>query len=329
MSNKNKKSSKEFKQFLNILNNLKIHFLIKLRDNLKISKILIFNMKIKLLKYGININGNKNQYELKETLFLLNKNLIIELTTNKNYSIEIYEALNSTNNNKFFKNHLYNKPHFNLTEFQSNGRGSLGKTWQSQFGNNIMFSLSYFFSRNIKESLSLSLIIAISIIDSLNLIGIKKKLKLKWPNDVYLNNIKISGCLIDIKLNNNCNFTAIIGIGLNINMLSQININNKWNSLFIFFKKQFNRNILFSNLIEIILVNLHIFNQKGFNFFLYKWDKLDLLKGNEISLIQSDNKKIFGKSLGVNNKGYLLLKNKKGKLNTFITGKAKLIKILK
>ena len=321
------KSSIVLKKILKIINNLQPYSLKFLGKKLEISTLYIFNIINKLKMYGISINVTSNYLQIKESLILLDENKIMNKSYFKNYKVKTYESISSTNDYFFFSKLNKSLPYFCFAEFQELGRGSLGRFWESDYGKNITFSFSYFLNRNIESISSLSLVISISIIESLNILYKIRHLKLKWPNDVYLNEAKISGNIINIKNKDNDSCEVIIGIGLNVNMdvKSDIKINQRWASLKQKLKKDLDRNILIDILINIILKNLYLFNNKGFSGFIRFWNKFDFLRGKYICILQF-SKIFFGYSVGVNQKGHLCIKDLTGKINNYSSGNIILIK---
>lgn len=102
-----------------------------------------------------------------------------------------------------------------LAHFQTNGRGQRAAHWQSGIGQNLTFSfalpLKGFDSRSffsVSRAISLSLVKTISSL-------IDGEVRIKWPNDILVDNQKIAGILIENRLGSDP--AAICGIGLNIN----------------------------------------------------------------------------------------------------------------
>ena len=104
-----------------------------------------------------------------------------------------------------------------MTQAQLSGRGQRGNTWESEPGKNLTFSIILKPSSiKISDQFSLHIITSLAIYDSLySILG--KKLKIKWPNDIYYEDRKLGGILIENAIRANSIENAIIGIGLNIN----------------------------------------------------------------------------------------------------------------
>lgn len=99
---------------------------------------------------------------------------------------------------------------------QTAGKGQRGSSWESEAGKNILCSLILYPDfLPINENFLLSKIIAISVKETLELYA--DNFSIKWPNDIYWKDQKISGILIENELIGNQYAQAIIGIGININ----------------------------------------------------------------------------------------------------------------
>lgn len=99
---------------------------------------------------------------------------------------------------------------------QSAGRGQKGNSWESEPGKNSTLSL-LLKKPNIavKEQFYLSEAVSLAIVDMLEQYA--HGFKIKWPNDIYYNDRKISGILIEHSLSSEGIEHTIIGAGVNIN----------------------------------------------------------------------------------------------------------------
>lgn len=107
-----------------------------------------------------------------------------------------------------------------LAEEQFQGKGQRGSTWLSDPGKNLTTSIllkPHFLA--IEQQFALSATVAIALVKWL-----KSKTELpvtvKWPNDIYVDNKKIAGILIENKLKGNKIEASIVGIGVNINQVN-------------------------------------------------------------------------------------------------------------
>jgi BirA family biotin operon repressor/biotin-[acetyl-CoA-carboxylase] ligase len=100
--------------------------------------------------------------------------------------------------------------------FQEQGRGQRGNTWDSDEGMNLTFSilLRPTFMK-VEEQFAVSKVIALSICDWLKINSVEAFIK--WPNDIYIGEMKIAGILIENSFSSSQLDVSVIGIGLNLN----------------------------------------------------------------------------------------------------------------
>ena len=99
-------------------------------------------------------------------------------------------------------------------DIQTKGRGTHGKKWIS-FKGNLFGSIFFQLKKKYPPFNEFSLINGVIISKVLRHFCIKKKIKLKFPNDVFLNGKKVCGILQELITLNKKKF-LIIGIGMNI-----------------------------------------------------------------------------------------------------------------
>ena len=101
-------------------------------------------------------------------------------------------------------------------DFQTAGKGQTGNSWESEEGKNLLFSLLLQPHHiQIEEQFILSQIVSVAIVHVLS--RYSSGFSIKWPNDIYFENKKIAGILIENSIQNGKIKATIVGIGLNIN----------------------------------------------------------------------------------------------------------------
>lgn len=106
------------------------------------------------------------------------------------------------------------------TDFQTSGRGQAGNHWESEQGQNLLFST------RLKEiglaatdQWFINMLVAVALYETLHatLSTLHANLAIKWPNDLYYGDKKLAGVLIENTLLGTRIADSIIGIGLNLN----------------------------------------------------------------------------------------------------------------
>lgn len=103
--------------------------------------------------------------------------------------------------------------------FQTAGRGADNSNWESEAGSNLTFSFVLYPDFLAAEAqFALNKFISLGIADFLS-DHISRQVKIKWPNDIYVDQNKIAGILVQNGIRGNSFQFSIIGIGLNVNQL--------------------------------------------------------------------------------------------------------------
>ena len=148
----------------------------------------------------------------------MQNNIISGLFVGQNFVI--LKEVDSTND--FLKNLVSNsKPVIEgtviMAENQYAGRGQQQNTWHAEAGKNLTFSVLLkpnFLA--IANQFDLTRAVSMGVFDALEpLLG--DKLKIKWPNDIYYQDSKLGGMLIENMIQGGQIKNSIIGIGLNVN----------------------------------------------------------------------------------------------------------------
>ncbi len=111
-----------------------------------------------------------------------------------------------------------------ITDNQTAGRGQRGNTWEASVGQNLTFSLILkpnFLKAS--DQFQLNVAVSMGVFDFLNEL-IDGGLSVKWSNDIYFEDQKMGGILIENTLQGYNIGYSIVGIGLNINQVEFQNI---------------------------------------------------------------------------------------------------------
>lgn len=102
-------------------------------------------------------------------------------------------------------------------DLQSKGKGQRGSIWQDHVGN-LKFSLVVVPTKQLQTPSQLSMVVATTLAQYLKIILPEAcQIAVKWPNDIYINDKKACGLLIENVFRGARWSFAVIGIGLNVN----------------------------------------------------------------------------------------------------------------
>jgi BirA family biotin operon repressor/biotin-[acetyl-CoA-carboxylase] ligase len=234
----------------------------------------------------------------------------------KNIAIDLYLKIDSTNTQ--LKRELSSPkpptlPRACLAEQQTAGRGQANKQWHSPLGENIYLSLAFTYDKPLHTLEGFSLAIGLALIKALSLSNFTKDIRIKWPNDIFYQNKKLAGILIETITYPLQPTYVIAGVGLNVNM-QRMHENDEirpWTSLALMSNSTHDRNKLVAHIIEEFFLTLKRFEQTGFSSFLDPWDAHDFLKGKEVTLENAHH--IYkGIASGINAQGQLMIQTPEG-----------------
>jgi BirA family biotin operon repressor/biotin-[acetyl-CoA-carboxylase] ligase len=100
-------------------------------------------------------------------------------------------------------------------ELQSAGRGRRGRRWIAPFGTSVAMSLAWTFRDTARDLPALSLAVGVAVSRALTRIG-AHAIRLKWPNDLWFENQKIGGVLIELRAEAGGAAHVVIGVGINV-----------------------------------------------------------------------------------------------------------------
>jgi BirA family biotin operon repressor/biotin-[acetyl-CoA-carboxylase] ligase len=201
------------------------------------------------------------------------------------------------------------------TEFQSDGRGQKGNTWESEAGKNLIISI-ILHPENVAPSdqFLISMMISLGIYDFL-----KEEFpgcRIKWPNDIYVNDDKIAGILIENSIMDNTILNSIAGIGLNINQKVFLSDAPNPVSMSMITGKEYNCDDCFNALTD-SLDKRHA-QLKAEDYSNIRSDyKTQLYRLNEWSDFRDSDIVFKGRIVSVNTEGMLMIERQNGKIKGY------------
>ncbi len=198
-------------------------------------------------------------------------------------------------------------------EWQSAGRGRMGRTWHSGLGNALTFSLLWRFDRGLAALSGLSLAAGVAVIRALRAAGVPDA-KLKWPNDVLsTHGAKLAGILVEAQGDMLGPSAVVIGIGLNLSLPHHVSrkIDQSAASLADMQGTATDRNRLLAVLLRELGHMLRDFATHGFAGWRAEWEACHAHQGERVRLLLP-NKEVEGIVRGVTDEGALKLETESG-----------------
>jgi BirA family transcriptional regulator, biotin operon repressor / biotin---[acetyl-CoA-carboxylase] ligase len=202
---------------------------------------------------------------------------------------------------------------------QTAGKGRAGRAWLANPEDSLCFSLAFPFKRTPAQLSGLSLLVGLAVIDGiaqaceLSETGLQTAgLRLKWPNDLLLNNSKLGGILIEGGQAKPGDPTwMIIGIGINLRNAEVIEA-NLHNDLKVGSLNQLTKSVpdveyLWLKVIASLECHLAEFDLHGFKPCQEDWMQWDAYRDQSVCISGAGKDPIYGIAHGVDETGALLL----------------------
>ena len=197
-----------------------------------------------------------------------------------------------------------------IADTQLKGKGQIGNTWISEPFKNLTLSI-ILFPKNMQaeRQFKLTQIVSLAIVDFIEQkLSPENIVSIKWPNDIFVNDKKIAGVLIENSLRGNEISSSVIGIGININQENFGVINERTTSLKKCEHKDFDLQICLDDLCTAIEARYMQFLNKN-NSVIESEYLQKLFQLNERKKYEVNEKIVEAKIIGVNKEGKLLLES--------------------
>lgn len=209
-----------------------------------------------------------------------------------------------------------------IAEYQQAGRGRRGRQWVSPFGANLYLSMFWRLEQGPAAAMGLSLVIGIVMAEVLQHLG-AEQVRVKWPNDLYLNDRKLAGILVELTGKTGDAAQLVLGAGINMAMreTNASQIDQRWINL----QEAgitIDRNELAAKLLNELRNSLRQFEIDGLAPFISRWRQLDNFIDRPVKLLIGEQQ-IFGIARGIDQQGALLLEQE-GVIKPFIGGEISL-----
>lgn len=203
-------------------------------------------------------------------------------------------------------------------EWQTGGRGRMGRVWHAGLGNALTFSVLWRFAQGLSALSGLSLVTGIALVRALRALGFATA-QLKWPNDVLAGNRKLAGILIEAQGDMLGPSAVVTGVGLNVSLpqylraqidqpvtcLSDMTVDQPGVQVP-------ERNALLAKLLCEMHNTFSEFAQHGFAPFRAEWQRYHAYHDQPVKLMLPDGNNKTGVARGVTEFGALMLETAQG-----------------
>jgi len=232
-------------------------------------------------------------------------------------AVQVVAETGSTNSDLLARVPDLKQPVLLVAALQNAGRGRAGRSWLSEPGASLTFSLAWPFRQTPQALLGLPLAVGVVLAETLAALDVP--VQLKWPNDVLRNGRKLAGILVETAVQDQTTW-AVIGIGLNLLMPQELEARIGQRAADATWLAQMDRNVLLGSLLNSLADGMEQFSAQGFAAYSARWNSLHAFSGQRVNLIDQGRILAQGTALGVNQQGCLLLQDEQGGVSPVMVG---------
>jgi BirA family biotin operon repressor/biotin-[acetyl-CoA-carboxylase] ligase len=198
-------------------------------------------------------------------------------------------------------------------EWQSGGRGRLGRAWHAGVGEALTFSLLWRSARGAGALSGLTLAVGVALARALAAAG-AESVALKWPNDVLWRGAKLAGVLTELQGDALGPTAVVIGVGINVRLseATRARIGQAAADLETACGGAPDRNRLLAGVLIELNRLLEAFGRGGFAPLRDEWQRHHAQQGRRVTLTLPDGTRRSGRAQGVAEDGALLLETRSG-----------------
>ena len=195
-----------------------------------------------------------------------------------------------------------------VAEFQSGGRGRMGRAWHASIGGSLTFSLLWRFEQGAGALAGLSLAVGVALARSFEDLGVAGA-ALKWPNDVVWNARKLAGILIEMQGDALGPALAVIGVGVNVRLCAAVRkrVDQPIADLETACGRTLDRNAVLAQLLVALHDELEAFARDGFAPLREEWQQRHMHQDRIVNLTLPGGRVESGVARGVAEDGALLV----------------------
>lgn len=258
--------------------------------------------------------------QMKKTGFLANRPILF---------LSVTDSTNLTAMNLIKQKTASSLPAVVVADSQSHGRGRLGRSFLSFKGTGLYFSVIRRLSLAAVDFPKITLAAAVAVCRAIyKITGLTAKIK--WPNDIFLNNKKCGGILTETQsISGNRSPLIILGVGLNVNtpllafsqeLRPHVTTLKEVSGLI------YKRGELLKAILEQLDAVFDRLTSKEFPAILAEYRQLDITYGVSLVWVTPTGRRVTGVSLGPDEHGALRIRDAKGDLHEVVSGDINLAK---
>lgn len=211
-----------------------------------------------------------------------------------------------------------------VAETQTRGRGRLGKAWNSPPGTGLYCTVLLrpeIPAHHLARITLAAGLAAARAIDELS----GQQSAIKWPNDVLIHGRKVAGILAECAMAPAGGEWPLVALGVGINLETNRDqfppeLHSRASSLLIASGRRIAKGVMLVNLLKWIDLMMARLEQADFAGILKEWRTKDATVRQQLTWLATDGRTVYGESLGPDQEGLLLIRDRTGKQHQVLSG---------
>jgi BirA family biotin operon repressor/biotin-[acetyl-CoA-carboxylase] ligase len=297
-----------------------------LAQQFKVTRATIWNAIGYAETLGIEVFSVRGRgYKLPQPIEFLDENAVLKAIGEQRawFKLEVLNEVTSTNT-YLMQSKVAAHATCVAAHVQTSGKGRRGRTWVSQIGASLTFSLLWRFQCGAAALSGLSLAVGVALMRALTSVGVNHA-QLKWPNDVLVDGKKLAGILIELQGDLEGPSAAVIGVGVNLNLPKNVlnSIDQPAIDLASVSATPVDQNMLLGAVLKHMADVLSIFEEHGFIGLRDEWLSYHAYEKKPVRMLLPNGTDVQGVVKGVADDGILLVETALG-LQRFSSGEISL-----
>ncbi len=293
-----------------------------LASHFGVTRATIFNAIHELEGLGLRVFAVTGKgYRLPQPIQLLNQAEILQAMGEHQgrFHLQVLDAVDSTNR-YLMQASAKGVAHATcaVAHIQTQGRGRRGRSWVSQLGASLTFSVLWRFNVGAAALAGLSLAVGLALLRAMHQLG-ANQVRLKWPNDLVVvaedgHLQKLAGILIELQGDMEGPSAAVIGVGINLNLPHDLQkqIDQSVTDVSRLCGQPANPNQVLAEVLVQLSQVLATFETGGFAELKHAWSAMHALHLAPVNVLMPDASQIAGRVVDVTDDGNLLLETAQG-----------------
>ena len=206
-----------------------------------------------------------------------------------------------------------------ITQIQKKGRGRFDRLWESPEGG-LYLSIILRPDCSPNKATLLPLIASLAVSKTINSYDFSAKIK--WPNDVRVNEKKIAGILLESEAHENRLEYVVLGIGINLNTDTNL-LSEEIRSISTSLSEEIGTSVDYHSFVKKLLFNFDkyykVFLDKKYDYIIKEWKNQSDTVGRRVRITTS-SEQIIGKACDIDQSGFLIVIRDSGERKKVASG---------